>query len=88
MWKKIKKPIEKTGYPAGYLVSGNLRISESGFSKPAYPGIRVQNQYPVQPYSLLMNMWKKRTFVFNYKLPYILIFELITYTHNKFTYKQ
>ena len=43
--KKIKKPIEKTGYP----VSGNLRISESGFSKPGYPGIRVQNQYPVQP---------------------------------------
>ena len=38
--KKIKKPIGKTGYP----VSGNLRISgrisESGFSKPGYPGIR------------------------------------------------
>ena len=37
--KKIKKPIGKTGYP----VSGNLRISgrisESGFSKPGYPGI-------------------------------------------------
>ena len=38
--KKTKKPIEKTGYP----VSGNLRISgrvsESGFSKPGYLGIR------------------------------------------------
>ena len=38
--KKIKKPIGKTGYPAGYPVSGNLRISEFGFSKPGYPGIR------------------------------------------------
>ena len=46
--KKIKKHIGKTGYPvgypAGYPVSGNLRISgrisESGFSKPVYPGIR------------------------------------------------
>ena len=32
--KKINKPIGKTGYPAGYPVSGNLwisgRISESG----------------------------------------------------------
>jgi len=44
--EKIKKPIGKTGYPAGYPVgypvSGNLRISgrisESGFSKPGYPG--------------------------------------------------
>ena len=38
--KKIKKPIGKTGYP----VSGNRRISgrisESGFSKPGYLGIR------------------------------------------------
>ena len=38
--KKIKEPIEKTGYP----VSGNLRISgrisESGFSKSGYSGIR------------------------------------------------
>ena len=37
--KKNQKPIEKTGYPAGYPVSGNLRISEFGFSKPIrYPG--------------------------------------------------
>jgi len=42
--EKNKKPIGKAGYPAGYPVSGNLlisgRISESGFSKPGYPGIR------------------------------------------------
>ena len=41
--KKIKKPIEKTGYP----VSGNLRISESGFSNPGYPvsGFKISIRY-------------------------------------------
>ena len=53
--KKIRKPIEKigypTGYPAGYPVSDNLRISdrisESGFSKPGYPvsGFKISIQY-------------------------------------------
>ena len=49
--KKLKKPIGKTGYPAGYPVSDNLRISESGFQNPdiRLSGIRVQNRYPVQP---------------------------------------
>ena len=49
--KKIKKPIGKTGYPVGYPVSGNLRISgrisESGFSKPGYPvsGFKISIRY-------------------------------------------
>ena len=49
--KKIKKHIGKTGYPvgypAGYPVSGNLRISESGFSKPGYPvsGFKISIRY-------------------------------------------
>ena len=42
--KKIKKIIGKTEYPAGYpnpdFQNPDIRVS----------GIRVQNQYPVQPY--------------------------------------
>ena len=52
--KKIKKPIEKTGYP----VSGNLRISgrisESGFSKPGYPGIRYPGSKSVSGTTLIL----------------------------------
>ena len=47
--KKIKKPIEKTGYP----VSGNLRISESGFSKPGYLGIRYPGSKSVSGTTLV-----------------------------------
>ena len=55
--KKIKKHIGKTGYPAGYPVSGNLRISgrisESGFSKPVYPGIRYPGSKSVSGTTLI-----------------------------------
>ena len=55
--KKIKKPIGKTGYPAGYPVSGNLRISgrisESGFLKPGYPGIRYPGSKSVSGTTLV-----------------------------------
>ena len=51
--KKIKKPIGKTGYP----VSGNIRISgrisESGFSKPGYPGIRYPGSKSVSGTTLV-----------------------------------
>ena len=47
--KKIKKPIEKTGYPvtSGYLAG----YPNPDFQNPdiQVSGIRVQNQYPVQP---------------------------------------
>jgi len=56
--KKIKKPIEKTGYPAGYPVSGNLRtssrISESGFSKSGYPGILYPGSKSVSGTTLIL----------------------------------
>ena len=51
--KKIKKPIGKTGYPAGYPVTSGY---PAGYPNPVFQnpyiwvsGIRVQNQYPVQP---------------------------------------
>ena len=45
--KKIKKPIEKTGYPVGYPAG----YPNLDFQNPdiRVSGIRVQNQYPVQP---------------------------------------
>ena len=46
MWKKIKKPIEKTGYPV-------TSRYPAGFSKPGYPGIRYPGSKSVSGTTLI-----------------------------------
>ena len=48
--KKIRKPIEKTGYLAGYPVSGNLRIS-GRISEPGFFKTRISG-YPVSGFKI------------------------------------
>ena len=49
--KKIKKPIGKTGYPVSGYSGYPAGYPNQDFKNPdiRVSGIRVQNQYPVQP---------------------------------------
>ena len=80
--KKIKKPIGKTGYP----VSGNLRISgrisESGFSKLGYPGIRYPGSKSVSGTTLVHS---QSIYVWSAAAPNYVICRVYTIEHKVYT---